>query len=94
MIGSIISMKNGWLQNSRETELSTKDGYILLSEMPAREILPFPLLHINIPLMSKFVACLIETHWICGSFLQLDIKGSFLWSKLAVGLLLASKDKT
>ena len=62
MIGSIISMKNGWLQNSRETELSTKDGYILLSEMPAREILPFPLLHINIPLMSKFVACLIETH--------------------------------
>ena len=55
-------MKNGWLQNSRETELSTKDGYILLSEMPAREILPFPLLHINIPLMSKFVACLIETH--------------------------------
>ena len=40
----------------------SKDGYILLSEMPAREILPFPLLHINIPLMSKFVACLIETH--------------------------------
>ena len=56
-------MINGWLQNSRETELSTKDGYILLTEeMPAREILPFPLLHINIPLMSKFVACLIETH--------------------------------
>ena len=58
-----------------------------------REILPFPHFaapfHINIPLMSKFVACLIETHWICGSFLQLDIKGSFLWSKLAVGLLLA-----
>ena len=55
-------MKNGWLQNFRETELSTIDGYILLTEMPAREILPFPLLHINIPLMSKFVACLIETH--------------------------------
>ena len=29
--------------------------------------------------LSNFVACLIETHWICGSFLQLDIKGCFLW---------------
>lgn len=37
-------------------------------------------------LSVKLGACLIETHWIWGSFLQLDIKGSFLWSKLPVGL--------
>ena len=42
---------------------------------------------------QRVAACSIETQWICGSFLQLDIKGSFLWSKLPVGLLRTSEQR-